>query len=227
MKIRVLGFATAAEALGAGELEVELPEGADLELLREALIARHPGLETLWPRLAVAVNGELGKAEEVLEEGAEVALLPPVSGGQPDLDGLVDEPIDPQEVLSRIDDPSCGAQLLFLGVVRNHHKGRPVEGITYHGYRPMAEKALKKIARELEEGHPGARVVLVHRLGDLAVGEASTAIAVGSAHREEAYELSRLALERLKAEVPIWKLERYPDGTSLWREEEPLGAAGA
>jgi molybdopterin synthase catalytic subunit len=58
----------------------------------------------------------------------------------------------------------------------------------------------------------------VHRLDDLAVG---------SAHREEAYELSRLALERLKAEVPIWKLERYPDGTSLWREEEPLGAAGA
>lgn len=221
MRIRVLGFATAAQALGTSELVIELPEGADLGLLREALVARHPGLEALWPRLAVAVNGELGKTDEALEGGAEVALLPPVSGGEPDLLVLVDEPIDAQDVLSRIDGPSCGARLLFLGVVRNHHKGRSVEGITYQGYRPMAEEALKRIARELEESHPGARVVLVHRLGDLAVGEASTAIAVGSAHREEAYELSRLALERLKAEVPIWKLERYPDGTSLWCEEEP------
>ncbi len=225
MKIRVLAFASAGQALGRSEIEIELPEGAGTEDLREHLWARFPELEALWPRLAIAVNGHLASSDIDLEDAAEVALLPPVSGGQPDQDVLFDGAIDPQEVLSRVDDPTCGAKILFLGVVRNHHEGRSVEGIDYHCYRPMADAALRRIARELEEGHPGARVVLVHRLGNLGIGEASTVIAVGSAHRDEAYELSRLALERLKAEVPIWKLERYPDGTSLWREEEDLGMA--
>jgi len=86
----------------------------------------------------------------------------------------------------------------------------------------MAESRLETIVRELQAAAPGTRVEIVHGLGILEVGEASVVIATASAHRQQAYETNRLALERLKAEVPIWKREHYADGESAWREEEPL-----
>jgi molybdopterin synthase catalytic subunit len=86
----------------------------------------------------------------------------------------------------------------------------------------MAIPALQRIAADLEGANQGLRVAIVHRLGEISVGEASVAIALSSPHRASAYEASRLALERLKAEVPIWKLEQYADGQALWREEESI-----
>ena len=86
----------------------------------------------------------------------------------------------------------------------------------------MAEAALERIARELEADAPGLRVRIVHRLGDIEIGQPSVAIAVSSPHREAAYRASREALERLKREAPIWKREHYSDGSTAWREEEVL-----
>ena len=136
--------------------------------------------------------------------------------------GLVDEPIEIAAVERRVADPACGAVLLSLGTVRDQHHGRPVRLLTYSAYRPMAAKALEKIVDELEDGETGLRAAIVHRLGDVPVGEPSVVIAVASPHRRAAYEASRLALERLKREVPIWKREHYADGEAAWREEEPL-----
>ena len=87
----------------------------------------------------------------------------------------------------------------------------------------MAERRLARIVRELEAAEAGTRVEIVHGLGTLDVGDASVVIATASAHRRQAYDANRLALERIKAEVPIWKREHYRDGQSAWREEEPLG----
>ena len=125
--------------------------------------------------------------------------------------GVTAGPIDVAALLAAVADPACGAVVLFLGNVRDAHGGRAVAGIRYDGYRPMAEAVLQ-------------------RLGELAVGETSVAIAAASPRRDAAFAATRAALERLKKELPVWKLERYADGTSAWREEErlaPREAAGA
>jgi molybdopterin synthase catalytic subunit len=106
--------------------------------------------------------------------------------------------------------------------VRASPAGRGVERTPNSAYRALADTRLREIARRLEARHPGARVAIVHRLGVIEVGAPSVVIAVASPHREAAYAASREALERLKAEVPIWKREHYVGGESSWREEEPL-----
>lgn len=221
MKIRLLAFASAGDALGASELEIDMPEGSRVADLRERLDRDHPKLAPLWPRLAVAVEGRVAGQDEPLADGAEVALLPPVSGGSGKT-GLTEDRLDVDAIVESVSAPDCGAVVVFLGNVRNHHAGRQVEKLTYFAYRRMAEDGLARIAADLEASAPGLRAAIVHRLGDVPVGEASVVIAVASPHRAAAYEASRTALERLKAEIPVWKREHYAGGEAAWREEEPL-----
>ena len=228
MIVRVLSFATALDAVGRAEMEHELPGGATVADLVERLTAEYPALEPLWPRLAIAVDGEVAADRSApLHDGAEVALLPPVSGGSYSVgagrlrDGAVDADTV-SAVRGGVEDAGKGAVVVFVGNVRNSFGGRPVERITYSAYPAMAERRLERIVNELEAAEPGTRVDIVHGLGTLEVGDASVVIATASAHRRQAYETNRLALERLKAEVPIWKREHYVDGKSAWREEEPL-----
>jgi molybdopterin synthase catalytic subunit/molybdopterin converting factor small subunit len=225
MKIRLLAFASAADALGTGEVEMELPEGSRISDLRQRLDRDHPGIAPLWSRLAVALDGRIVPADTLLQEGAEVALLPPVSGGtyEPLRGELTDDPIDTNGVAAAVSGPGRGAVVVFLGTVRDHHAGRPVAKLTYSAYRPMALEGLRRIAADLEAAHENLRAAIVHRLGEVPVGEASVVVAIGSPHRAAAYDASRTALERLKAEIPIWKREHYADGEAAWREEEPLG----
>lgn len=226
MKVSVVAFATASDVLGKEAVQVELPAGSLLSDLHAQLITRFPALEPMWPRLAVAVGGQLATADRKLEDGVEVALLPPVSGGAPGPDervDVIDQAIRVQDVESMVADAAYGAVVLFLGTVRNHHQGRSVELLTYSAYRPMALEKLALIVRELEAAGE-VKVAIVHRVGDVPLGQPSVVIAVASAHRAAAYEASRQALERLKREVPIWKREHYVDGDVTWREEEPLMA---
>lgn len=226
MRLRILAFATAADALGAPETELDFEDGLDVRELKDELEQRYPALGELWQRLAIAIDGEVVGDEATIPDGAEVALLPPVSGGRPEMPeqrtALVETPIDVDGVLRSVESPSRGAALLFLGNVRNHHAGRSVEQITYHAYRSMAERRLRALVAEIEAEHDDLALAVVHRLGPIDVGEASVAIAAASPHREASYAASRRALERLKAEVPIWKFEHYADGSERWREEEPL-----
>ena len=228
MKVRVVAFASASDILGRSPVEVVLPENSRLADLEAELRSRFPALEPLWPRLAVAVDGRLSRSDRALADGSEVALLPPVSGGSSGRRvALVDGPIDVAALQRRVAGAARGAVLLFLGTVRNHNGGRPVAGLTYSAYRPMAEETLERIAAELEAAGEDLRLAIVHRLGEVPVGEASVAIAAASPHRAAAYEASRRALERLKREVPIWKREHYADGDAAWREEEPLAAGSS
>lgn len=218
-------FATARDAVGSDEVEIELPENARLADLNQTLLARYPDLATIWSRLAVAVDGELASPETALEDGSEVALLPPVSGGAPNpAIQLVDQPIDIAEICSRMADPANGALVVFAGTVRNRHRGREVVKITYDAYRPMASDVMQRIVDEIENEAPDLQITIVHRLGEVPVGDSSVLIVTASPHRSAAYDASRLALERLKREVPIWKLEHYADGQASWREEESLAS---
>jgi molybdopterin synthase catalytic subunit/molybdopterin converting factor small subunit len=225
MKIRLLAFASAGDALGATEMELDLADGSRVSDLRARLDRNHPKLVPLWPRLAVAVDGRIVSPDEPLQEGAEVALLPPVSGGSGETTlraELVDGPLEVENIVAAVSAPGRGAVVVFLGTVRDHHAGRPVAKLTYSAYRSMALAGLRRIVADLEASHENLRAAIVHRLGEVPVGEPSVVIAVASPHRAAAYEASRTVLERLKAEIPIWKREHYADGGTAWREEEPL-----
>lgn len=223
MKIQLLAFATARDALGATELAFEIEPGSSVADLAEILQRDYPRLAAIWPRVAVAVDGEIVEPETELWSDAEVALLPPVSGGSTESRAeLVEDSIDLEALVEAVTDPSCGAVVLFIGTVRNRNRGQVVDHITYDAYRSMALDKMEAIVSDLEASSSDLRVRISHRLGAIPVGEASVVIAVASPHRQTAYEASRLTLERLKSEVPIWKLERYQDGRCEWREEEPL-----
>lgn len=225
MRVRLLAFASAADAVGGAEQDLELPTGTTVAGLRELLGARHPALLPLLSRLAIAVGGEIVGDDAAVTDGAEVALLPPVSGGHSGrhraLAQLTDEPLDLAAIVAEVAGPDCGAVVTFVGTVRESHARRPVARLNYSAYRPMAERRLAALAAELEERH-GARVAVVHRLGTLDPGEASVVIATAAPHRDAAYAANRECLERLKREVPVWKREHYADGSARWREEEPL-----
>ena len=125
---------------------------------------------------------------------------------------LTEQPIDPKTVIARVLRRSDGAYVLFEGVVRDHHDGKAVESIFYDAYRPMAEKEIDKIVREVEAQFAGVAVAVVHRLGHLVVGDSSIAIVAASPHRGEAFAAARMMIDRIKETVPIWKKERGPDG---------------
>lgn len=125
---------------------------------------------------------------------------------------LTDDPIDPRALVASVMRRSDGAYVLFEGVVRNHHEGKAVESIYYDAYRSMAEKEIDKIVREIEAQFPAVALALVHRLGLLVVGDASIAIVAASPHRAEAFAACRMAIDRIKETVPIWKKERGPGG---------------
>ncbi len=131
---------------------------------------------------------------------------------------IVSEPIGPDHVLARVGSDEDGAVLLFLGVVRDHAEGRAVRGMRYDAYEEMARAVLGEIAGEAAARLGTDRVAVVHRTGDLAIGEVSVAIAVSSPHRAEAYEASRYVIEEIKKRLPVWKKEHYADGEAAWVE---------
>ncbi len=126
--------------------------------------------------------------------------------------------IDLAALHAEIGDPGAGAVLVFVGTVRDHKQGRRVLGIDYVAYEPMAHKILQRIGREILARWSLRRVILVHRLGRLQVGEASVAILVASPHRAGGFDALREAIEALKQDAPIWKKERFEDG-EVWVQE--------
>jgi molybdopterin synthase catalytic subunit len=125
---------------------------------------------------------------------------------------LTDDPIDPQTLVQRVKRLSDGAYVLFEGVVRNHHEGHAVESIFYDAYRPMAEKEIDAIVRDVRRQYSDTEIAIVHRLGELKVGDSSIAIVCASPHRAEAFAACRAIIDRVKETVPIWKKERGPAG---------------
>ncbi len=125
---------------------------------------------------------------------------------------LTDDPIDTAALIRRVMRPSDGAYVLFEGVVRNHHEGHAVESIFYDAYRPMAEKEIEKIVRDVTGEYSDVAIALLHRLGHLIVGDSSIAIVCSSPHRGESFAACRALIDRIKLTVPIWKKEKGPGG---------------
>lgn len=130
---------------------------------------------------------------------------------------LTHEPIDVATVLQKVQSPSAGAVVLFLGTARQFTDGRETTSLGYEAYNTMAEKKMQELEAEARHRWPLCECSIVHRLGQLAVGETSVAIAVSAAHRQEAFEAGQWLIDTLKEVVPIWKEEHWADGASQWQ----------
>jgi molybdopterin synthase catalytic subunit len=128
---------------------------------------------------------------------------------------LTREAIDAGALVASVAAADRGGIAMFLGVVRDHHAGRAVIELEYSGYEPMVERVAAELVTAAERRWP-VRVALRHRLGRLAIGDAAVGIAVGGGHRDEAFAACRFLIEEVKRKLPIWKRERYADGTEAW-----------
>ena len=136
---------------------------------------------------------------------------------------LTTEPLEPQQAVAAVMTDSDGAYVQFVGVVRDHSKGRSVTGLEYQVYSPMAIAQLEKLVTEVKTRW-GLTCAILHRYGFIPVGETAVVVCVASSHRAEAFEACRWAIDTLKADVPIWKKEFCPDGTFWIEGDEAISA---
>jgi molybdopterin converting factor subunit 1 len=230
MNLTVQLFASLAEAAGQRSIALEgLPDPATVDDVSAAVFRRLPQLEELRESVIVAVNEEYVRGEFPVHREDNVALIPPVSGGEgrPPVSGgeqdadphflVTEQPLDVQALHDLVLCPQAGAVSLFVGVVRDNNLGRQVDYLEYEAYPPMAVKKMRQIAAEVAERWTVSDVAMQHRTGRLQIGEASVAIAVSSPHRKEGIEACHYAIDRLKQIVPVWKKEVWTDGES-WIE---------
>ena len=215
MEVTVRLFAILRERAGASEVTVELPEGARV---RDALAALG-GLADGLP-LVMAVNREYAPEDAPLDPGDELALIPPVSGGEAAVTHVrvTAEPLSLDALVARVRDPRAGAVVTFQGVTRE------VDRLEYEAYTEMAEPAIAAIVEAAVERHGLCAAAAEHRVGEVALSEPSVAVAVSAPHRGEAFAGAREIIDRLKAEAPIWKKE-VEGGEGRWVEgARPAGA---
>ncbi|WP_313996317.1 molybdenum cofactor biosynthesis protein MoaE [uncultured Paenibacillus sp.] len=223
-------FAGLAERIGSPEIAFEHASGEmSVKALKSAVSAIYPEHEPLIGVSFVARNRQYASDSETVSHGDELAMLPPVSGGEDteveatlDPDGwddrytLTDQPLDRDKVTSRVIVPGHGASLVFVGTTREWTHGKRTVKLEYEAYAPMALSMMRQIGDEIGERWPGALCAIAHRTGTVGLAEASVVIAVSAPHRGVCYEASRYAIERLKQIVPIWKKEIWEDG-SEWK----------
>ena len=204
MYVRVRLFAGLRERAGTGALEVELPDGALLGDVWPAL-----GLGEEPSGLLFAVNRVYADRERELTAGDEVAVIPPVSGGNFRLSAA---PLSVEAVVAEVRTEAAGAVATFIGTTRARSRGRDVVYLEYEAYEGMAEDMMAQLAAELARCHELCAVAIHHRVGRVEIGEVSVVIAVSAPHRAAALEACREAIDELKVSVPLWKKEVYAGG---------------
>lgn len=172
----------------------------------------------IWPALGLgdepggllyAVNRAYAERTHELRDGDEVAVIPPVSGG----DFLISaQPLDVAAVIAEADDDEAGAVASFVGTVRRHSRGRTVLHLEYEAFEEMAEPMLRALAEQLTAKHGLSRVAIHHRVGRVEIGEPSVVIAVSAPHRAAALDACKEAIDTLKETIPLWKKEFYEGG---------------
>jgi molybdopterin converting factor subunit 1 len=231
VRIRVRLFAVQRELAGTRELGLELPEGATIEDAWQALVQLHPVLAPGRPSVRFARNGAYAEPAERLADGDELAFIPPVSGGGSARRVLEirEGPLGASilaELEQRLATPADGAVVGFIGRTRRspgtpapgqeseaaRHAGRFVESLTYEAHDAMALRVLADIADEIEARFGVDGLAIVHRTGDVPLGEASVAIVAVAPHRDAAFAGARYAIDETKARAPIWKAEQFADG---------------
>jgi molybdopterin synthase catalytic subunit len=227
MQVRVLFFGILKDIVGTAEETLQVSPGITLAGLFECYAERFATLRNKRSSILLARNQEFSTPETELAEGDEVAFLPPVSGGSlreiRDPAGhhfaLTRDVIDSRQLAAALQRPEDGAVVVFDGVVRNNTKGRQTNHLEYECYESMALQQMARIGREIADQFAIGHIGIVHRLGRLAIGEASVTVIATAPHRKAAFEAAFEAINRLKREVPIWKKEFFADG-AVWIDGE-------
>lgn len=214
MQVRVRTFAVLRE-LSVDRDSLDLPDAATLADAWRAFAQRYPAVQPHGEYVRGALNGVYAGWDERLADGDEVAWLPPVSGGA--RAALTAEAIDILALEAEVATIEHGAVVTFVGRARRlADDGREVLELEYEAYADMAEGVLGDIVAEAGSEWPGSVTAVAHRTGRVPLGEAAVAIVTAAPHRAEAYEANRFVIEAIKQRLPIWKRERFTDG-SEWK----------
>ncbi len=227
MQVQVLFFGVLKDIIGKAEETVEVSTGSTLQDLFEGYAERFGTLRDRRSSILLARNREFSTPDTVLNEGDEVAFLPPVSGGSEKvihdpcghLFSITRDAIDSQRLAQALQRPEDGAVVVFEGVVRNNTKGRETLHLEYECYEEMALEQIARVGREIAGQFDISRIGIAHRLGRLQIGEASVVVVATAPHRKAAFAAALEGINRLKREVPIWKKEFYADG-AVWVDGE-------
>ncbi|HSF61519.1 MAG TPA: molybdenum cofactor biosynthesis protein MoaE [Gaiellaceae bacterium] len=216
MNVNVRLFAALRERAGTGSLDVALADDATVGDVWAPL-----GLGDEPPGLLYAVNRGYAERGEPLSDGDEVALIPPVSGGDDDAPSgsepqsrfrLSEEPLSVEAAVDQVRSAQAGAVATFVGTTRARSRGREVVYLDYEAYAGMAEQVMADLATRLQRRHELCSVAIHHRVGRVDIGETSVVIAVSAPHRAAALAACGEAIDELKVSVPLWKKEVYVGG---------------
>jgi molybdopterin synthase catalytic subunit len=228
MQVKLLFFATLKDIVGARQLEVNVPPGSTVADVLTHLESSYPRMKEYRPVVLTAINEEYVEKAAAIRDGDEVAIFPPVSGGEVESEMLVisrpqeiyqitRDVIDAQKISRQMLRGEDGAICVFEGVVRNNSKGKRTKYLVYEGYESMALKKLEEIGIFVRQAWDIDGIAIVHRLGHMDIGETSVAVIVTSGHRRAAFDACHYAIDKLKKIVPIWKKEFFEDG-EVWIE---------
>lgn len=219
-------FAGLPERLGTSALNLQSEtEQMSVAELKAAISADYPDHTALIQISFIARNHAYAAEDAILRVSDELALLPPVSGGEEQTQPvaktqeryiITSEIIRADDVLASVIVPEHGAAIAFVGTTREWTHGQRTVRLEYEAYAPMAVATMRQIGEEIAERWQGALCAISHRIGVVGLAETSVVIAISSPHRDSCYEASRYAIERLKQIVPIWKKEIWEDG-SEWK----------
>ncbi len=229
IQVRVRFFAGHRDIVGQPEITRALEPGATMASLWEQLATDYPPLQGYTGRLIYAVNQEFSDSSTLLQDGDEVAFIPPVSGGTAAGGTHAPDPhVEPFHITSAsleaaplvdyVQSPEDGAVVTFAGIVRNHFGGRATAYLTYEAYPEMAIPVLAQLAAESQSRWSVGRIAIHHRIGRLEIGETAVLIVVAAPHRQAAFQAAGYIMDRIKEVVPIWKQEHWADGASEWHE---------
>jgi molybdopterin synthase catalytic subunit len=231
-KTKVLFFATYRDRAGTKEGQIDLPKETSVKTFKTLIAEKYPGLAEATGAMLVAVNKEYAFDEEIIPEDAEIAIFPPVSGGEnsPTIFSIIADEIDLNQILESITLPTTGAACFFTGMVRGVTKrgeGHETDHLEYEAYEPMAEAKMQQVAKEIRAQWPAVEgIAIVQRIGVLHPGTPTVMIACTAGHRDTGvFEAARYGIDRLKEIVPIWKKEVGPDGQE-WIEGDYIPAPG-
>ena len=214
IKINVLFFGAAREVVDKNPLLLTLTTDKPTTVGHafQQLVRQFGGLERFGRSLLFAVNQEYATLDTDLKDNDELAIFPPVSGGNHDFFELTTEPIDVGAVARRVVLPECGATVTLDGFAREWTKGKRTKYLVYEAYDGMALAEMQRLGAEAHRRFDIAHIGIVHRTGKLEIGETSVVISASAPHRKAAFEACEWAIRELKRTVPIWKKEVYADG---------------
>ena len=218
------------KTLGNNQTDISVPldGGKTIEDLVGLLDKEYPAMAELVhkKKVLISVNQEIAHPETIIQEGDEVALLPPFAGGMPECDNDFvrvqqgDFSIDAEIARVRARSTRIGGIAIFLGTARDRSKGREVSSIKFEYYEGMAQRKLREIRQRALQDFDVLEVLIVHRYGDIEIGQNIVLVIAAAEHRAEAFRACKWSIDELKQITPIWKQETTPEG-EIWVEEHP------